>query len=54
VPLRRVAAPEEVSGLCSYLASDDSFFMTGAVLVLDGGVVLVDISGAAISSIGMK
>jgi NAD(P)-dependent dehydrogenase (short-subunit alcohol dehydrogenase family) len=28
VPLRRVASPQEVSGICSYLASDDSSFMT--------------------------
>ena len=54
VPLRRVAAPEEVSGVCSYLASDDSSFMTGSVLLLDGGASVVDVSGAALSSAGVK
>jgi len=54
VPLRRVAAPDEVSGVCSYLASDDSSFMTGSVLLLDGGAAVVDVSGAALSSAGVK
>jgi len=54
VPLRRVAAPDEVSGICSYLASDDSSFMTGSVLLLDGGASIVDVSGAALSSAGVK
>lgn len=53
VPLRRVAAPHEIAGICSYLASDDSTFMTGSVLVVDGGAAVVDISGAALSNIGM-
>jgi len=54
IPLRRVAAPDEVSGVCCYLASDDSSFMTGSVLLLDGGASIVDVSGAALSSAGVK
>jgi NAD(P)-dependent dehydrogenase (short-subunit alcohol dehydrogenase family) len=51
VPLHRVAAPREIGGICSYLASDDAFFVTGTVLPVDGGAAVVDISGAAISSV---
>lgn len=54
VPLRRVAVPEEIAGICSYLASDDSSFMTGAVIPIDGGTAIVDISGAAVSNMGAK
>ena len=54
VPLRRVATPDEISGLCSYLASDDSSFMTGSVLLIDGGSAVVDVSGAALSSAGVN
>ncbi len=54
VPLRRVAAPDEVTGICSFLASDDALFMTGSVLLLDGGAAIVDVSGAALSSAGVN
>jgi meso-butanediol dehydrogenase/(S,S)-butanediol dehydrogenase/diacetyl reductase len=54
VPLRRVAAPDEISGICSYLASDDSSFMTGSVLLIDGGAAVVDVAGAALSNVGIN
>lgn len=51
-PLKRPASPSEISGAVVYLASDDSTFMTGAVLMLDGGAAIVDPNGAAIASVG--
>lgn len=37
IPLRRVGQPEELGPLAVYLASDASGFMTGSVIVIDGG-----------------
>jgi NAD(P)-dependent dehydrogenase (short-subunit alcohol dehydrogenase family) len=54
VPLRRMAAPREITGICSYLASDDSTFMTGSVLVIDGGSAVVDVSGATLTQAGVQ
>jgi meso-butanediol dehydrogenase/(S,S)-butanediol dehydrogenase/diacetyl reductase len=54
VPLRRTANPSEITGICSYLASDDSTFMTGSVLLIDGGAAIVDVSGAALTNVGVK
>jgi len=54
VPLRRTANPNEITGICSYLASDDSTYMTGSVLLLDGGAAIVDVSGAALTNAGVK
>ncbi len=51
VPLPRVALPEEMAGICTFLASDDSSFLTGTVIPVDGGAAVVDVSGAVISSI---
>ena len=39
-PLRRLGTPEDVAYAFLYLASDESSFATGAVLNLDGGLVL--------------
>ena len=37
VPLGRMADPSEVAGAVSYLLSDDASFVTGSVLVANGG-----------------
>lgn len=36
-PVGRMGTPREVADLATYLASDESDFMTGSALVLDGG-----------------
>ncbi|HVJ51740.1 MAG TPA: 3-oxoacyl-ACP reductase family protein [Aliidongia sp.] len=40
VPLGRVGQPFEIAGLVAYLASEESGYMTGASLTIDGGYVL--------------
>jgi NAD(P)-dependent dehydrogenase (short-subunit alcohol dehydrogenase family) len=40
VPQQRYATPEEIAPSVVYLASDASAFMTGSVLVIDGGYTL--------------
>jgi 7-alpha-hydroxysteroid dehydrogenase len=45
-PLGRIAAPNELCDTVQYLAADSSSFMTGEVLVIDGGRSLLDAVGA--------
>lgn len=42
-PLGRIAAPNELCDTVQYLAADSSSFMTGEVLVVDGGRSLLDV-----------
>jgi meso-butanediol dehydrogenase/(S,S)-butanediol dehydrogenase/diacetyl reductase len=48
VPLKRFADPNEIAGICVYLASDDSSYMTGSAIIVDAGASVVDVVGASI------
>ncbi|MDE8734822.1 MAG: SDR family oxidoreductase [Clostridiales Family XIII bacterium] len=41
VPLKRMAAPEEVGSMMAYLASEDASYITGVVLTIAGGNITV-------------
>ena len=47
LPLSRVATPDEIANVCLFLASNDSSFMTAAVLMVDGGSAVVDVGTLA-------
>jgi meso-butanediol dehydrogenase / (S,S)-butanediol dehydrogenase / diacetyl reductase len=49
VPMRRLAEPAEITGTCVYLASDDSSYTNGAVIMADGGAYTVDVGRVAIA-----
>ncbi len=38
IPLHRMGKPEEIAGLCVYLASDEAAYVTGASFFIDGGM----------------
>jgi 3alpha(or 20beta)-hydroxysteroid dehydrogenase len=38
VPMKRMATPEEVANLVLFLLSDDSSYITGAEIAIDGGM----------------
>lgn len=40
IPFGRLADPEEVASLCLYLASDQSKYITGQVIGIDGGAII--------------
>jgi NAD(P)-dependent dehydrogenase (short-subunit alcohol dehydrogenase family) len=39
-PLRRIGEPDEIGGVIAFLASRSASFMTGSVIVADGGVTI--------------
>jgi 3-oxoacyl-[acyl-carrier protein] reductase len=38
VPLQRMATPEEIAGVVTFLTSNDAAYITGAVIPVDGGL----------------
>lgn len=47
VPLRRTATAEEIAACCLFLASDESSYVNGAVIAVDGGATAVDAGSIA-------
>ena len=39
-PAGRLGMPEEIAGICAFLASDDGGFMTGQIVNVDGGITI--------------
>lgn len=40
VPMKRIGKPEEVAELCLFLASDKSSYMSGAICIISGGLLI--------------
>jgi NAD(P)-dependent dehydrogenase (short-subunit alcohol dehydrogenase family) len=39
-PMKRLGVPEDLAGMATFLASDAASWITGAVIVVDGGVTV--------------
>lgn len=53
VPLGRAAEPREIAAVIRFLGSRESSYLTGAVIVADGGAHIVDVGTLAFEHAGM-
>lgn len=53
VPLRRPAQAEEIASVARFLLSDEAAYVTGAVIVADGGAGAVDLPTIAFEGLGL-
>jgi 3-oxoacyl-[acyl-carrier protein] reductase len=40
IPLERLGSPADIAAIVAFLASDHASYITGQVLVVDGGMVM--------------
>lgn len=53
-PIPRACEPDEIAVAAVFVGSDESSYMTGATLMLDGGASIVDPCGSSTASLGTK
>jgi 3-oxoacyl-[acyl-carrier protein] reductase len=41
IPMNKFGTPEDVAGVCLYLSSEESSYITGQTIVVDGGMVMM-------------
>lgn len=52
LPIPRACEPDDIAPLAVFLASDESSYITGQNILIDGGATIVDPNGASVSSLG--
>jgi 3-oxoacyl-[acyl-carrier protein] reductase len=41
IPMAKLGTPEDVANVCLFLASEESGYITGQTITVDGGMVMV-------------